>query len=556
MLGLRQMSQLVSVRPVAYFCAEFGLQAELPLYAGGLGVLAGDTVKEAADQNFPMVAVGILYRGKNAIQVISADGIQTEADVAVDPVAIGFEHVYVPQEDQPLFVRVHLTKLDVWARVWKRTVNKTTLYLLDTDTDQNQLSERSITKALYYGSDEELIKQQMILGIGGVKLLNALNIKPFVFHINEGRPAFLLWQIIRDLMDKYAISYQEALTKAKQMIVYTNHTLVREGNQAYDSGVLEKFSAYYAQKMGISVEELLRPGVEKTTGKFNMTLFALNSCRKASAVSQPHYDLSKNLWPEFNWVNITNGVHMPTWQDNEILGVDKTGTGLWDIHQKKKRETQEFIAQRIGFGYDPTQLVMCWSRRITGYKRLNALFEDLNRLKQILYASGQKVTLLIAGKAHASDVAAKQLIQKTIKLMQTEITGQALYIPNYDITVAQNLTRGVDLWLNTPYLGQEASGTSGMKALANGVLQLTVADGWAAEVNWTGVGWTLDPVNVASSLYTLLEKEIVPMFYNRDEGVPNEWLTRMKRSIEIADLYSTTRMLADYQEKLYEAKFL
>ena len=358
-------------------------------------------------------------------------------------------------------------------------------------------------------------------------------------------------------MDTQKLSYEEAFTAAREKIVYTNHTLVREGNQTYDRQVLEKYSLYYAEKMGIGLEELLKPGVDPLSGKFDMTLFALNTARKASAVSQPHFQLSKSLWPEFYWVNITNGVHMPTWQDGEILAADKTNDSVWYIHQKKKAETAAAVVKRIGFGYNPDQLVMGWARRITGYKRLTAMMEDVNRLKRILTAANKPVMLLVAGKAHASDTQAKQSIQKLIKLMQTELKGQAIFIPNYDINVAQQLVKGVDVWLNTPVQGQEASGTSGMKALANGVLQLTVEDGWTAEGDWHDLGWTLDPLKVSESLYFRLEKDVVPMFYQRDEnGVPQAWLARMKRSVSLADQYSTTRMLAEYQDILYEARFL
>lgn len=551
------MGDITSDRPVAYFCAEYGLEVELPLYAGGLGVLAGDTVKEAGDQNFPMVALGLLYRGGKAVQKINMQGEQSEMDLEVDPVKLGFEHVYVPGEDQPLFVRVHLTALDVWARVWKRTVNQTTLYLLDPDTDQNQPEERGIAKALYYGSDEELIKQQMLLGIGGVKLLHTLGITPLVYHVNEGRPAFLYWQLIRYYMDKEEIDYQTASKQAKAKIVYTNHTLVREGNQSYESEVLVRYASYYASKMKIAVEELLAPGIEATTGKFNMTLFALNTSRRASSVSEPHFNLSKSLWPEFDWVNITNGVHMPTWQDREVLTADKTNDSLWYVHEKKKQSTMEKILKVTGYGYDPEDLIICWARRITGYKRLSSVFEDIDKLKELMFKTDKPITLLIAGKAHTNDTNAKQIIKRVIEFMQQELAGRAIFIPDYNIGVAQFLVSGSDVWLNTPIQGQEASGTSGMKAMANGVLQLTVQDGWTAEVDWHNLGWTLDANKVSESLYFRIEKDVVPMFYHRDRnGVPQDWLLWMKRSIELADQYSTTRMLSEYQEKLYQARFL
>lgn len=539
---------------IAYFCAEYGVQADLPLYAGGLGILAGDTVKEATDQNFPMVAVGLLYRGKNYIQKLDEGGMQYEEDLSIDPVKSGFEHVYKADDpEQPLFVKIHLTKQDVWARIWKRQINKTTLYLLDTDTDQNEPDDRSITHALYFGNEEILIKQQMILGIGGVKLLRKLNIEPRLYHVNEGRPAFLYWQLIRQLMDHEGLDYKKASQVAKNKIVYTNHTLVRAGNQVYDSNLLKHYALYYAEKMGVTIEELLQPGIDQDSGgKFNITQFALSTSRKASSVSVPHYELSKNLWPEFKWVNITNGVHMPTWQDDEVRNCDKFGDELWKVHLNKKQELRDYVQQRTGYGYDENRLVLGWARRIAGYKRANALFEDVERIQKILKNTDRPVQLLMAGKAHPQDTGAKKLLAQIIAYMRSELSGHALFVPNYDIDLAQKLVSGVDVWVNTPVLGQEACGTSGMKAAANGVLQLTVEDGWAGEVDWYGAGWTLDSNHLASTFYFRLEEDIVPAFYDRNSnGVPKAWLEMMKKSIEISDKYSSKRMLEEYSEKLY-----
>ena len=539
---------------VAYLCAEYGIQADLPLYAGGLGVLAGDTVKEATDQGLQMVAVGLLYRGGNYVQKIDDQGMQTEADLEIDPVRSGFEHVYTSEEEeQPLFIKVHLTKQNVWARVWKRTIEMTTLYLLDADTDQNAPEDREITHALYYGSEELLIKQQMLLGIAGVKLLWNLGIEPKVYHVNEGRPAFMYWQLIRQLMDHKQMDYKTAKETARSMIVYTNHTLVRAGNQSYDKGLLGHYALYYAEKMGVTIDELLASGVdEETSGKFSMTTFALNTSSKASAVSQAHFELSKNIWPEYEWVGITNGIHMPTWQDPDIRACDKGGSDLWTFHLKNKQNLMEFVKQRTGFEYDPGRLVISWARRIAGYKRPNVMFEDIERLTKILKSQDRPVQLLMAGKAHPQDSAAKKILAQIIGYMKNELSGHALFIPQYDIDVARMLVRGSDVWLNTPIIGQEASGTSGMKAIANGVLQLTVEDGWTSEVEWHDVGWTLDGNHLSSTFYFRMEEDIVPKYYHRDEnGVPQEWLEMMKKSVELSEKFSTKRMVDQYQMELY-----
>jgi len=545
------MSQYTAQNPIAYFCAEFGIDSHLPLYAGGLGVLAGDTVKEAADQGLPFVAVGLMYRGENAIQEITSDGMQQEKDLDVDPLSLGFEHVYV--DDMPLFIKVHLTTIDVWARCWKKTLkNGVTLYLLDTETDQNLKQERVITHALYSGTEESLLKQQLILGIGGVKLLHALDIYPNLYHINEGRPAFLHWQLIRTYMDTHGLSYEEARDKAKSKTVYTNHTLVAAGNESYNVNLLKTYGLYYAEKMGISIDKLLEPGIEDNPEKFNMTRFALNVSCKASGVSLPHYELSKKQWPEYQWHHITNGVHFPTWQDQEMRACDKDGNCIWTVHQRNKKDLREYIQKTTGFAYDENRMVISWARRMAGYKRPQEIFDDINRLKNILTNLQYPVQILISGKAHAKDTQAKMFLQEMIHHMQHELSGYVLYIPNYNMEVAQYLVRGSDVWLNTPTKGMEASGTSGMKAAAKGVLQCTVRDGWTEEVDWYGIGWDLDPNHLSSSFYHLLESDIVPKFYQRDEnGVPQAWLERMKKTLTMALQYSATRMMNEYKQKLY-----
>jgi starch phosphorylase len=539
-------------RPIAYFCAEYGLDAHLPLYAGGLGVLAGDTLKQAADDHLPMVGIGMLYRGKKAIQTISIDGRQSEEDMPVDPVELGFHHVYVPKEDQPLFVRIHLTTQDVWARVWKTSIGSVSLYLLDTDTDQNRPEDRRIGQALYHGTDEDVVRQQMILGIGGIKLLDALEIHPQLHHVNEGRPAFLFWQLIRQHMERSGLTYQQAFEVSKNSIVYTNHTLVKEGNKSYDTRILKNYAGYYADKMKVDIDELLKPGIDPETNRFSLSQFAINTSRKASAVSQIHYELSKQQWPQTSWECITNGVHLPTWQDPDISKGSLEGDRLWHLHQQNKNQLAEYVQTKTGFSYDPSRLVIGWARRFAGYKRADALFQDINRLKQIVSKEGREVQILLSGRAHTDDEQAKNTLHQIIGFMQTELAGYALFIPNYDMEVASYMVKGVDIWLNTPIKGQEASGTSGMKATANGVLQCTVEDGWAAEVDWYDVGWTLDSQNLNETLYFRLEEDIVPTFYDRnDQGIPEAWLERMKKTLLLTPRFSTKRMLDEYRLKLY-----
>jgi starch phosphorylase len=542
-----------AAHPVAYFCAEFGFDPNLPIYAGGLGILAGDTLKQAADDAFPMIGVGLLYRGYGMRQRITEDGDQVDEDWLFDPLSQGLEHVYI--DDMPLFIKVHLSEVDVWLRCWKKTfANGVVLYLLDSETDQNQLPERSITQVLYSGTMESQIKQQLILGIGGVKLLTALGIHPSLYHVNEGRPAFLHWQLIREMMDAHGISYDSARQLAIQKTVYTNHTLVAAGNQGYPLELLRLLSRYYAEKMNISVDELLRPGIDLDPNTFAITRFALNVSRKASGVSSLHTELSEEYWPQYHWVNVTNGVHFPTWQSSAIATVSKENSAerLWSTHQEEKNKLAEFAQRYTGYWFDPNRLVITWCRRIAGYKQLNVLFEDVERLRKILKHTDRPLQLLIAGKAHQGDGIGKDLLKSVIGYMQRELAGNALFLPNYNIEVAQHLVRGSDIWLNTPQLGKEACGTSGMKASANGVIQCSVPDGWAEEVNWKDIGWTLPAKDLSLQLYHLLENEIVPEFYDRANGVPIKWVEKMSKTIEMANQYSAKRMLTEYEGKLYQ----
>ncbi len=543
--------QPTAQHPIAYFCAEFGLSHDLPLYAGGLGILAGDTLKQAADSQVPLVALGLLYRGCGNQAYVDEQGMQYEVDVEVDPVKLGYEHVYVSGE-QPLFVNIHVTNNNIWARVWKKSFGHVDLYLLDTDTDQNEREDRSIACAIYNGSEAEQLMQQMVLGIGGIKVLNALGIEPCVYHVNEGRPAFLFWQLIRGYMDREHLTYEQARSKAQAQIVYTNHTLVRAGNNSFDVDLLKSNATYYAQKMGVTIEQLLAPGFDPSTGAFSMTQFALNISRKASAVSQIHYELSKTLWPEYDWVGITNGVHHPTWQDERIKQADISGDQVWWNHLELKKKLADYALEKTGMGYDSNRLVIGWARRIATYKRPNAIFEDVARMKAILTNAERPVQFILSGKAHARDITAKNMLAEMIRLMKSELEGHALFIPNYNMDVANHLVKGVDVWLNTPIYGEEASGTSGMKAIANGVLQLTVEDGWAAEVEWHDLGWSLDSNHLAPTLYLRLEKDIVPLYYDRDpQGVPQGWLARMKKTLALSARFTTARMLDEYLRLLY-----
>ena len=537
--------------PIAYFSAEFGFDAKLPIYAGGLGILAGDIMKQAGDENYPVVGVGLLYRGNGMKQGLDANGRQLDLDWDFDPVAVGLEHVYL--DNLPLFVSVHIGDALIWLRVWKKTFSPTvTLYLLDSETEQNTMAERASTHILYSGSVEYMFKQAMLLGIGGVKVLTALGIHPSIFHLNEGRPAFLHWQLVRQFMDLHGLSYDSARQLAREKTVYTNHTLVGAANLSLSTNIMCHYASYYAGKMRISCAELMAQGIENGPDDFNITRFALNISNRSNGVSKLHSDLSANQWPQYHWCNVTNGVHFPTWQSSDILTQKNDPAGLWHAHLEEKNKLAAYVQATTGFGIDPSRLFVTWSRRLAGYKRLDSLFADLGRLVKLLKRTDRPVQLLVAGKAHQGDEGGKERLQEVIGYFSNELAGHALFLPNYNIDIAQQLTRGSDVWLNTPEIGREACGTSGMKALSNGVLQCTVADGWAAEVEWKNVGWTLDSTDISNSIYTSLETGIVPLYYDRDGGLPKRWIEMMQASINLADRFSARQMLQNYRRELYQ----
>lgn len=538
--------------PIAYLCAEFGLEAGLPLYAGGLGILAGDILKTAAEVHLPMVGVGLLYKGHGAHQHITAEGWQEDQDHPYDLTANG---IFPVQKDgQPLLIHLPLGDTEVTLRVFEKTLGKTvSLILLDPDYPDNPEPIRHLADILYCCETETQLQQAILLGVGGFRALQAMGLSPALYHFNEGRPAFLSWEHQALLHELQHLDSSAAWATAKAKTVYTNHTLVAAGNQTYPLDMVHKYAQPFAQRLGIPVEQLLNQGQADAQSPFSITRFALNSSQRASGVSQRHTTLAKKNWPQYHWDNVTNGVHLATWQRPAFHAAPVDDQELWNLHRQYKHQLMQLSVERTGVGYDPDRLVIAWARRIAGYKQLDRLFSDLDRLESLLRHPARPIQLIVAGKAHPGDNDAKKLLQQVIHFFQDQLNGVAVFIPDYDITLAQNLTAGVDVWLNTPQFGQEASGTSGMKAVSNGVLQATVADGWSAEVDWSTCGWILDPEQPEQTLYDLLETEIAPLFYQRDDrGLPAEWIKRMRASLELAIPFNTQRVLAEYRRFLYE----
>ena len=538
--------------PVAYLCAEYAIDNDLPTYSGGLGVLAGDVMNEAADENYPYVGIGILYKGRSFIQHITGTKKEEKRDTEFDHDTSFLRQTFKNGKPLTFLLPKEYGKIVVKS-YHIRLADRTTLYFLSTDVDNNPPEWVSDMDALYRGDTNSQIRQQILLGVGGLKLLKTLNIKPRLYHLNEGRPGLLIWELVANLMNDEKISFKEAWTKAKKKIIYTNHTLVRAGNLQYDSLTIEKWAKPFAKSLKVDTNLLIKDGlIDPNT--FSITKFALSISSKQSAVSKVHSKYAKKTWPEYNWIPITNGVHMKRWQDSDFRNPKISDQQIWDLHTVKKRELVNTVAKRTGFEYDPSKLVVAWARRLAEYKQPKTIFEDINRLKNILQNPQKPVQLLFAGNSHSADPNAKSIIEEIIKLFSEDLPGSAIFVPNYNISLANHLVSGSDVWLNTPKGNQEACGTSGMKAAANGVLNCTVLDGWTYEAEWDGVGWVLTPQNAGINFYETLESQIVPLYYERqDNGLPKAWIERMRKSIKLSKQFSSGRMFEEYIAKLYNS---
>jgi len=530
--------------------AEFAIDSELPTYAGGLGILAGDYMNECAMHHFQIVGIGLLYKGRHFMQHITSAGKEEKRDSEFDhdtsflrPTTIRGETVRfrIPTPDGK----------EVIAKAYHiRLSDEAIQFFLSTDVDTNPPEWKADMNTLYSGDHDSQMRQMVLLGVGGAMLLEKLNIKPRIYHFNEGRPIFAIWEIVHRLMEEEKMDFEDAWDAAKKGIVYTNHTLVGAGNPTYDVATVEWWAKPFAEELGVEANRLVEKGV--VNGKFSITDFALNVSEKHSAVSKVHGKYARKQYPNHKWEAITNGVNMNRWQDSEFRYHGMSDHELWQQHNRKKQELASSVQQRTGFGYDHNRLVISWARRLATYKQPTAIFEDLERLKNIVKDPERPIQILFAGNSHSSDPGSKELIDRLIQIFATELNGHAIFIPNYNITLANHMVSGSDIWLNTPKGKLEACGTSGMKAISNGVLNCTVIDGWTHEVNWDGIGWEIDPDHICDSFFKLLSEEIVPNFYVRnEEGLPMGWIDRMRKSILLAEKYSTERMLKDYQKKLY-----
>jgi glycogen phosphorylase len=600
-------------KPVAYFSAEFGFHESIPNYSGGLGILAGDHCKSASDLDLNFVAIGLLYRHGYFKQEIDKDGVQQAINLNQN-----FHHLpirEVRRGDDKLLVPVRILDRDVFAKIWQLQVGRVSLYLLDTDTAENSAEDRLITAELYGGDLEMRMRQEIMLGIGGVKTLSALGIDAEVFHMNEGHSAFLALERIRLNVVEKGLDFYSALQLVAAANVFTTHTPVPAGNDSFSRDTMRKYFGGFAKELAIPFDELFRFGQASVdpADAFSMTILALRLSRHTNAVSKLHGAVSRALWKDV-WAGvpveevpitgITNGIHTKTWMAPEFSALYRRYLGdweenltesdfwrrvmdipdaqLWQTHQQLKLRLIEFVRERIRrrserLGespeairsvnqiLDPEILTIGFARRFATYKRGALLFSDKERLQKLLNDTTRPVQFIFAGKAHPRDEGGKALIQEVYKFSrEAGFENRLVFVEDYDSYIARRLLQGVDLWLNHPLRPLEASGTSGMKTAPNAGINLSVLDGWWREGFNGNNGWAIGPeidngtiefqneVD-ASSLYHLLENQIIPLYYAKPDGkLPLAWLQLMRESIRsVTPVFNTHRMVKEYTERLY-----
>ncbi len=600
---------------IAYFSAEFGLHTSLPIYSGGLGVLSGDHSKEASDLGLPFVAVGFLYEQGYFRQRLDPSGWQEAIYPPLNPNGVALRPQLCNNETcETICVRVG--ERDIHMCVWKVVAGRVQLYLMDADVEQNAPWDRELTARLYGGDQEMRIQQEILLGIGGVYILRALGIEPQVWHINEGHAAFMILERLREEVSQ-GLSFEEAKKHVRTGTVFTTHTPVPAGHDAFPFGMMDKYFHEFWPKLGLSREDFLALGSHPSAyggEAFNMTKLALMLSGQTNGVSKLHGEVSRQMWhslwsdrpqAEVPIGHVTNGVHLPSWtgeamhrlyrrhispdwidrQSNPVVWTrieDVSDEEIWNAHVHLKRKMFSTIRERArqdriaratppeqllvsGIFLDPDALVIGFARRFATYKRANLIFRDIERLLMLIHDRYRPVQFIFSGKAHPADDPGKRLLQEVYNWARNpEMGGRIAFVEDYDMHVARYLVQGVDVWLNTPRKPMEASGTSGMKAAFNGVLNLSILDGWWAEAYNGRNGWAIDPGQEyddeyeqdnadADALYRVLEEEVVPLYYQRDrDGIPRGWVMMMKEAIRIVGPnFSTSRMVKDYTDKYY-----
>lgn len=601
---------------IAYFSAEFGLHISIPIYSGGLGILAGDHCKEASDLGLPFCGIGFMYPQGYFRQRITSEGWQEAAYAPFNREESPIHPALTPSGD-PCKITVQMGNRTVSARVWKVDVGRIVLYLIDTDVPENSPENRALSARLYGGDQEIRLCQEILLGVGGVRMLRALGLSPTVWHANEGHSSFLVLERIREHVQQ-GMSHAEAVETVRQCTVFTTHTPVPAGHDVFPHHLMDRYFAGYWEQLKLTRDEFLRLGeTPESRGQgFNMTALAIRSAGHINGVSGEHGRVSREMWQHM-WPglandlipirSVTNGIHAPTWiapDLSQLYGkylrpdwaeqcdkrsmwqrvADIPDDELWAVRQAVKRKLMSFVRERARTGWingqlqpsqviargtllDPEALTIGFARRFATYKRATLLFRDLERLKALLQNQWRPVQLVFAGKAHPADEPGRYFIHEVMAFCNDhKLGGHVAFLEDYDMHMAKFLVQGVDVWLNTPRWPMEASGTSGQKAALNGVINCSVLDGWWQEGYNGANGWGIQPLphsadqqaqdkHDAEELYRLLEQEIVPLYYQRDlDGIPRGWVQMVKECLRtVAPQFCTKRMVKEYVETMYTA---
>ena len=603
-------------RPVAYFSAEFGLHESIPIYSGGLGVLAGDHIKSASDLDIPLVGIGLFYGQGYFLQRLDRDGWQQEEYLQTDVNQQPMEPA-IGTNGEPVMVQIDTPGSSFRAKVWRMKVGRCDLLLLDSNVDGNTPEDRELTSNLYGGDARTRIRHELLLGVGGFRALKAMGITPGVLHMNEGHSAFAVLEAIRSRMEDEGLSFNQAVPRVSRQIVFTTHTPVPAGHDRFNFELIEEHLGSLREKLGLSHESLMALGRENPGNpqeEFCMTVLALKLARRANAVSALHGEVSRAMWtglypgkPEdaVPIGHITNGVHVPTWLAPQMFrlydrhlgngwyqhgaeariweGIEDVDDGeLWETHLSLKARLLEFVRRRaveqaerrgessesirrIGRVLSPDALTVGFARRFATYKRANLILADIEMLASMVNDPKRPLQFVFAGKAHPHDEPGKRVLQLIAELMRNpQFADKFVFVEDYDINVGRHFVQGVDVWLNNPRRPLEASGTSGMKVVLNGGLNLSVLDGWWAEAYdglngfAIGSGRTHSNMDVhdtrdGEDLYRTLREEVIPLYYQRDrDGLPRGWIKRMKRTIRtLGWRFNADRMVMDYTLKCY-----
>jgi len=542
------------VRTIAYFSPEFGVAEDLPQYSGGLGVLAGDHLKGAADMGLPLVGVGLFYDHGYFHQKLDEHGWQQEEFPLLEPASLPVTRVEAR-------VELELAGEQVSAEVWRYDAGSVPLYLLHVD---------NVTDRLYGGDVEHRLRQEIVLGVGGVRMLASLGIEAEVFHSNEGHAGFLMLERIRRAIVESGLSFEDAVASVRPGGIFTTHTPVPAGIDRFPRELMDKYFSSWTAECGIDLDRLMAlghfPG-EAPDAPFNMAVLGLRLAGRANAVSELHAEVSRQMFESLDVQidAITNGVHVPTWAPGGP-SPDVSDEELWRVRSDGRRQLAELVQARAGVSFDPDVLTLGFARRFAAYKRATLLLSQPERLSALLLSPERPVQLVFAGKAHPADHQGKELIQQVVQFARRqEMHGRMAFVEDYDIAVGRRFYAGSDVWLNTPRRPHEACGTSGMKAVLNGGLHCSILDGWWDEMYDGSNGWAITSFEdeadeghrdrmEADALFALLENEIVPMFYDRDaRGIPVAWLDKIRTSLRsLGPRVTAERMLHDYVDRLYE----